>query len=407
MSTVLIASYDMEVGGVERSLAAMLEHFDYGEHSVDLMLYRHQGEFMNLLSKQVNLLAEQPAYASFRKPISAIIRERQYRIAWGRMLAKLHSAYIRRTRNMAESGYYQMQLIWKYTIRHLPPLTKEYETAISYLWPHDFVADKVKAKTKIAWIHTDYSTIDTDIQTDFVMWSKFDWIIAVSDACKDAFLQKYGALKDRVIVIENITSPAFIKLMANEQVINPMNEGSGFKLATVARLSHQKGLDQAVQALRLLHDRGYSDICWYVVGYGGEEQMLRELIARNGLTDAFILLGKQINPYPFMKACDLYVQPSRYEGKAVTVTEAKILGKPVLITDYATASSQVEDGTDGVITGMSVQTIADGIERLYLDGQLRHKIAAYCSGFDYGNSEELEKLYGLMEGKEAAVSSAG
>ena len=74
------------------------------------------------------------------------------------------------------------------------------------------------------------------------------------------------------------------------------------------------------------------------------EEELKELIAQNNLEDSFILLGKKTNPYPYMKACDLYVQPSRYEGKAVTVTEAKILGKPILITNYPTARSQIEDG---------------------------------------------------------------
>ncbi|WP_144266702.1 glycosyltransferase, partial [Clostridioides difficile] len=122
-----------------------------------------------------------------------------------------------------------------------------------------------------------------------------------------------------------------------------IKEDDSFKLVSVARLSHAKGIDNAVKALKLLHDRGLTNIKWYVVGYGGDEEMIRNIIKENNLEDSFILLGKKINPYPYIEACDLYVQPSRYEGKAVTVTEAQILNKPVLITNYPTAKSQVRD----------------------------------------------------------------
>ncbi|WP_141487170.1 glycosyltransferase, partial [Bacillus cereus] len=89
------------------------------------------------------------------------------------------------------------------------------------------------------------------------------------------------------------------------------------KLITVARLSHAKGIDDAIYALRQLLDQGY-DIEWYIVGYGPQEAELKLLIDKLGLQDKFVLLGKKINPYPYIKACDIYVQPSRYEGKAVT-----------------------------------------------------------------------------------------
>ena len=191
------------------------------------------------------------------------------------------------------------------------------------------------------------------------MWNKFDHIIAVSEACKHSFLKKYHELENKVIVIENITSPEFIRKMADEKVDNPMINDNRFKVVTVARLSHAKGIDHAVKALKILKDKGYDDIAWYVVGYGGDEAMIKGLIKELKLEDSFILLGKQTNPYPYMKAADLYVQPSRYEGKAVTVGEAQILSKPVMITNYTTAKSQVKDGFDGYITELSVEGIAE------------------------------------------------
>ncbi|MDG0791781.1 glycosyltransferase [Cohnella ginsengisoli] len=393
MKSVLIASYDMDVGGVERSLAGMLDRFDYRRHSVDLMLYRHQGDFMALLSDRANLLPEERAYATFRQSVAEVMKNRHFAIGIGRILSKLHVKYLGERRGIPEPGYYQMQLMWKYTLPFLPKSKAKYDAAISYLWPHYYVADKVEANMKIAWIHTDYSTIATDREMDLAMWSKFDSIVAVSEACKESFLAKYGELREKVVVIENVVSTEAIRKLSNEPTDNPMERDDRFKLITVARLSHAKGIDNAVRAMKLLNDRGLDRIVWYVVGYGGDEDAIRELIADNRLEDRFILLGKQTNPYPYIRTGDLYVQPSRYEGKAVTVTEAQVLGKPVLITNYTTAASQVRNGIDGWIAELSVEGIADGIERLYRDEALRSELSANCLRTDYSGSEGLEKLY--------------
>jgi glycosyltransferase involved in cell wall biosynthesis len=396
MKKVLIASFDMEVGGVERSLISMLENFDYVNFNVDLMLYRHQGDFMHLIPKAVNLLGEISKYTTFRKSVTEILKEKQYLISFSRIVSKLLANFIGEKSNISESGYLQMQLMWKYALPFLPKMSKSYDIAISYLWPHYFVAEKVRAKKKIAWIHTDYSKIETNITMDLNMWKKFDYIIAVSDACKTSFLTKYSELKSKIVVMENITSPEFIRLMAKEEIDNPMKNDNRFKIVTVARLSHAKGIDNAIKALKILKNQGYQNIAWYVVGYGGDESMLKELIIENSLENCFYLLGKQINPYPFIKECDLYVQPSRYEGKAVTVTEAKILGKPILITNYSTAKSQVDHGKDGVICELDVEDIANGIERLINDNKIRKYLSENCSCMEYKNSDELEKLYKLI-----------
>ncbi|PFK05283.1 glycosyl transferase [Bacillus cereus] len=397
MKDILVASFDMEVGGVERSLISMLEGFDYKKYAVDLMLYRHQGDFMELVCNKVNLLEEIPQYTTFRKSIGETLKDKEYGIGFSRILSKINTRFVGKAKGIVETGYYQMQLMWKYAIPFLPKLDKEYDVAISYLWPHYFVADKVKAKKKIAWIHTDYSTIETDIEMDLKVWNKFDCIVAVSEACKNSFLKKYSALKNKVMVMENITSPQFIRDMANEEIDTPMLLDNRFKVITVARLSHAKGIDNAVRALRILKDKGYENIAWYVVGYGGDETMIKNLIRDLKLENSFVLLGKQINPYPYIKEADLYVQPSRYEGKAVTVGEAQILAKPVLITNYTTANSQVKNGVDGYITELSVEGIADGIEKLYKDATVRKQLANNCSNTDYSNKYELNKLYEIIE----------
>lgn len=396
MRKVLIASFDMEVGGVERSLISMLNNFDYINNEVDLMLYSHTGDFMPMLNDKVNLLDEINQYSTFRKSIGETIKQGNLILGLTRVLSKFLAKVNGKSKNLSEYGIYQMQLMWKYALPFLPKLDKEYDVAISYLWPHYFVAEKVKAKRKIAWIHTDYSTIATDIDMDLKMWNKFDYIMAVSEECKNAFLKKYPSLKKKVKVMENITSPNFIKKMAEEDIEENIKKDDSFKLVSVARLSHAKGIDNAVKALKLLHDRGLTNIKWYVVGYGGDEEMMRKIIKENNLEDSFILLGKKINPYPYMKAADIYVQPSRYEGKAVTVGEAQILGKPVIITNYTTAKSQVRENIDGYICELSVEGIANGIEKLYKDKNLRTKLSDNCKKTNYSNSNELNNLYKLF-----------
>lgn len=396
MRKVLISSFDMEVGGVERSLISMLNNFDYDNNEVDLMLYSHTGDFMPLLTDKVNLLNEDKKYATFRKSIGQTIKEGNVSLGITRVLSKGIAKIKGKRNNLSEYGIYQMQLMWKYSLPFLPKLDKEYDVAISYLWPHYFIAEKVKAKKKIAWIHTDYSTIETDILMDLRMWDKFDFIMAVSEECKNAFLKKYPSLRNKVKVMENITSPEFIKKMADEDIEESIKNDNSFKVCSVARLSHAKGIDNAVKALKILHDRGLTNIKWYVVGYGGDEDIIKNLIKDNNLEDSFILLGKKINPYPYMKVCDIYVQPSRYEGKAVTVGEAQILGKPVVITNYTTARSQVRENIDGYICELSANGIADGIEKLYKNKDLRERLVDGCVSSDYSNNYELEKLYKIF-----------
>lgn len=395
MKDVLIASFDMEIGGVERSLISMLDSFDYDNNNVDLMLYSHTGDFMNLINKKANLLSENKKYSTFRKSIGQIFKEGQLTLGITRLLARQNCNKVSKKLGLNESSYVQMQLMWKYAIKFLPKLSKNYDIAISYLWPHYFVAEKVNAKVKVAWIHTDYSKLETDIDIDLEMWNKYDYIFAVSEECKNSFLSKYPSLLNKLKVLENITAVDFINKMANEKISDFNSENDNFNLLSVARFSPAKGIDNAVKALKLLHDRGLTNIKWNVVGYGGDEDNIKKLIKDNNLENSFILLGKKTNPYPYMKQCDLYVQPSRYEGKAVTVTEAQILNKPVLITNYPTAKSQVKDGYDGLICELSVEGIAKGIEDLFNNKNKLRTLEDNCKSSDYSNSFELEKLYSL------------
>lgn len=388
MKKILISSFDLEIGGVERSLINMLNSFDYENYDVDLMLYSHTGDFMNLIPDKVNLLKESEDYRTIRMPIASIFKNHKYRLGIGRLLAR---------KKAKGNGIAQMQYMWRYCLPYLPKVEKKYDIAISFLWPHYCVTEKVDADIKIGWIHTDYTKIDTDIEVDIKMWNELDYIIAVSEECKKAFITKYPDISVKIEVIENIISPEVIKQLGKQYVDDFSEDKNIFKILSVGRYTEQKGFDNAIKALKVLHDKGYKNIKWYIIGYGEDEELYKELIKKYNLEQSFILLGKKINPYPYMKECDLYVQPSRYEGKAVTVGEARILGKTVLITNYPTAKSQLNNGFDGYITDMSVDGIVRGIEKLYSDNELRFRLEKNCMNTDYSNGYELKKLYEIIK----------
>lgn len=118
------------------------------------------------------------------------------------------------------------------------------------------------------------------------------------------------------------------------------------------------------------------------------------------MEERVILLGKKENPYPYIKACDLYVQPSRYEGNCVTVHEAQMLGKPVVITRYATSASQLEDGVDGVIVPMDNEGCSSQIIALVKNHEQLAKLTDNCRNRNFSNFSETEKLLTILEEQE-------
>ena len=139
------------------------------------------------------------------------------------------------------------------------------------------------------------------------------------------------------------------------------------------------------------------NVRWYIIGYGGSDQYIRDAIEKEGMQGRVILLGKRANPYPYMKACDWYVQPSRFEGKSVTVREAQMLRRPVIITAYKTAPSQVQHGKDGLIVPMPALECAAAMHEALNDATQKEHIIQYLSTHDFGNEREVEKIYQMMK----------
>lgn len=169
------------------------------------------------------------------------------------------------------------------------------------------------------------------------------------------------------------------------------------KLLSIGRFTEAKNYDNVPDIARRMISHGIRDLKWYIIGYGGDEPLIRRKIKEAGMEEHVILLGKRENPYPYIKACDIYVQPSRYEGKSITVREAQILCKPVVVTAYPTAASQIHNGVDGVIVPMDNEGCARGIAAFIADTQMQERITENLSRGDYANASEVNKIYKLLD----------
>ena len=391
----------MALGGAERALLGLLNALDTERVDVDLFLNQHTGEFMPLIPKKINLLPELKGYNAIERPMKAILKERQFGVLWGRLKAKLQHKLYHKSLNEPYRSFdaSAFQYIADCVDPYLPPLKDlgVYDLAISFLQPHNVVLNKVQAKKKNAWIHTDYSTIHVNAAKELKIWGQFDHVVSISPDCTRSFLKTFPSLENKVIEIENILSTEFVRQQANLYDVSQEISSSCLNLVSVGRFCNAKNYDNVPAIARNIVDKGYTDLRWYLIGFGGDEPLIRQKIAETGMKDHVIILGKKDNPYPYIKACDIYVQPSRYEGKSVTVREAQILCKPVVVTNYPTARSQIRDGVDGIIVPMDNEGCAQGLVDFITNKQLQSDIAKYLQTADYGNEREVEKIYHLIK----------
>ena len=396
-SRIIITMHYLELGGAEMALIGLLNALDPEKVDVDLMIYRHQGPLMRYIPKWVNLLPENRAYSSIEAPTAEAIKKGQLGIVSGRLKAKIdHRNYIK-SNEITGEDISIFSFIGETVTPHLPKINPEieYDLCISFLLPHKFALDKIRAKKKIAWLHTDYSKVHIAKEIERKVWQGYDNIISISEDVGKGFASVYPELSSRLIPIENILPKEYITSRTLEFDAHSQINGST-NILTIGRFCYQKNLDNVPDIARGMVKFGLSDFKWYIIGYGGNEAEIRKKIKESGMADHIIILGKKENPYPYIKACDFYVQPSRYEGKSITVREAQVLGKPVAVTAYPTAPSQIRNGIDGVIVPLDNEGCAKGLVDFINNRQLQKSVSEYCRTHDYCNEKEVEKIYSLL-----------
>lgn len=389
---ILIASYPLNAGGTTTALISLLNQMDYTKYDVDLILMRKQGEFIQFVPKEVNILP--PG-----------LKER------GNFTDKIHKLFI-----YIVKGILLKNFIYKFFKKNLYPLAEfqimsgygwasvsrklkeEYDVAIGIMegWPNIFVARKTNAKKKIAWVHPEYKSTGFDPALDEPVLKEFDNIVLVTKKCKEIFDDVFPTLTNKTLHFENIVSADYIKKLSNMPVEDFNPDKSYLNIITVARLSLlDKGLDRGVTALARLIEEGYK-VRWYVVGEGSDRKELESMIKENKLENEFILLGQRVNPYPYIKKADVFVMTSRYEGKPIAVTEAQILGLPIITTEYASAHEQVNHRVDGIITENNDTAIYDGIKQVLQNPNLLVEFSHNLTlRSDFGRGS-MERFYELV-----------
>ena len=392
---IFISMHYMEIGGAESALIGMLQTIDYTRYDVDLFLHAHRGEMMQFIPKEVNLLPELKVYAHIECSMKQALLDGCWGVLYGRLKARwLFRNYLRR-KGLLESAA-SFQYIADCVSPFLSGLQQygEYDLAISFMAPHNYVIDKVLAKKKICWIHTDYTRININVEQELPVWDGYDHVMSISPDVTRTFLQVFPSLRNKIVEMENILSASFISKRAEEFDASVELKGDSVKILSIGRFCEAKNYDNVPDICRRIREQGI-DFRWYLIGYGNDS-LIRQRIHEAGMEDYVIILGKRSNPYPYIKACDIYAQPSRYEGKSVTVREAQMLCKPVVVTNYTTAPSQIQDGIDGRIVPMDNEGCAKGIADFIHDKDLRHRVVNYLQMHDYGNEKEIEKLYKLI-----------
>lgn len=381
---IIVFPAAMHLGGIERALLGLLDVLAArNDVETDLFLYGHHGELYEYINPRINQLPEVKELSLLNDSLWEKIRAGCFYSAWVRLICEI--------RKGKQDHFYLSESVRK---KCAPQVYKDYDLAIGFFRPFDFLKYNVRAKIKIGWIHTDYTKCKEDYRALERQYEGLDYIAAVSDSCGESFKSVFPRLSDKVITVENILPKSLIMRQANEFCDLPVDD-KRIKLLSIGRYTIAKNFDNVPDICKRIVHSG-CDVVWYIIGYGSEEDLIREKIKVAGMEDRVILLGKKANPYPYINACDLYVQPSRFEGRSVAVTEAQMLGKPVVITDYPTAQSQLEDGVDGVIVPMDNEKCADGIVSVLIDQVMMRKLSLATRERDYSNAAEINKIMKIM-----------
>lgn len=384
MKKILFVCYGLGIGGIERCLVNLINELDSNLYDIALLLLNPEYELLDEIKKEVILLD------TFKYSMNTENTYKYYQQEKN-ILKKINKVY----------KYILFRLINKYGQKPwkvFNKVEKKYDIAISYsqngLTPY-YVIDNVNATRKYLWYHNgDYEGTGQKYKLDLEYYSKFDNVVAVSSDCRKKLCQYFNNIKDKIIVMNNIVDTERIINLANSDETIEIDKDS-FSILTVGRITKEKGAELAVNVCKKLVDNGFN-IKWYWVGDGNQADYIKELISKLELEDVFYLLGNKKNPYVYMKQCDLYIQPSKYEAYCTTTNEARILNKPVITTDVGGMREQFIDKETALIVNADIGSLYKSIALLIDDEDYREKLILKLKQKNYEFSDyikQYEKLF--------------
>ena len=379
---ILFVIDSLFIGGAEKSLIALLYQLNPQKYEIHLWIRCRGGELEALLPKDVVVIPS-PYYSFLEKKLyrfSLLTFSVAFRIL----------RYVGIKKHSAET-------LWKCTGWATKVPADHYDVAIAYQQglPTYLVTKKIHAKKRIVWDNTNLQAAGYDVCYNGRFYAQANHIVTVSQRLQTLMTSSYPQYREKIHCVYDILSPSFIQQQALFE--NPITEIEGIIIVTVGRLEHYKQYTLAVETARILRDKAIS-FQWYFVGEGSEKPHLESLINEYGLQEHVILVGKQLNPYPYVFRCDVYVQTSSFEGFGLSIAEAKILGKPVISTNFDAVHDQLRHEVNGLIAEMTAESVADNIIRLIEDEPLRQRIVKNVKAEKNTTAEtEIKKVERLLD----------
>lgn len=357
---VFFLLYSLRVGGVEKSLINLLATLSAKECDIHIGLVWLEGEYKSLLPSNVTIHVLNDISEHWNElndpPLNSV---RNYMIS--NQFSKAIVAFLIYLKCKLRGSFFW----WTdFVLSDSKGIAEDFDLAVAYAGPSSdidyYICNKVQAKKKIGWIHFDISKFGIDSEMVRRLYGQYERIFVVSETAKIIFNQTFPQYKDKTEVFHNIVSPSQIKALATSGE-SFQDDFKGKRILTVGRISPEKGQFEAIQALKILKEKGY-DIRWYFVGEGSDLERCKNEVDRLGLSKDVVFLGTQTNPYAYMRDCDIFMQPSRHEGFCITLAEALCFGNPIVATDFTGAQEQLLGRENGFVVGMSAEEIAEGIE---------------------------------------------
>lgn len=388
---LLIATVSLGIGGAEKSLVNLLNLLDYSLYDVDLLMFKRWGELMVQIPQNVNIISVPEIEILYggkpaeKIPVGKFISLKAIRCL-GTAAALISERGFDRQRSYRWDRFYS---------KAVPKLSVKYDCAISFSGGETYwyLVDNADAKRLITFFHNDFSNIDIDTAYHLRYLQKADYIDTVSESCAKSLRKIFPSLKNRVHVVYNPTCVELIQSMSKETVSDGFSKDTDvLKIVSIGRLEKQKGFDIVAEAAAIARKKFHLKFEWIVIGDGSEKQFIEKIVEREQISDVFRLIGKKINPYPYLNQADLFLQPSRYEGKSVAIDEARVFDLPVLATNYSSVKDTVNDEVDGLIVPLNPDGVAEGILRLIREADLLTRITRGASSLNVSKLEDISSF---------------
>ena len=390
MKKILFMCINMNIGGTEKALLTMLNEMDRRKYDITLFMLEEYGGFLNQIPDGIKVIYLKE-YKKLKKFINdppqlvvvELIKKRKVIEGLSLLVIYIISKLIK-----------DISIYYKYILRNVNILNEEYDIAIAYAGPMDFISyfviNKIKSKKRVQWIHFDITKIGFNVNFAKKIYDKFDKVFVVSNEGKDKLINFLPSLKDKTEVFFNIISCKMIEKMSYEGE-GFSDDFDGTRILTVGRLSKEKGQDLIIPVLKKLKENGYK-VRWYCIGDGPERNEYEKIVEELNIKDDFIFLGSKLNPYKYMKECDIYVQPSKHEGYCITLGEARCFNNPIVTTNFTGANEQIVNENTGLVCEISEEGIYKAIKKLLDDNDIYELIKNNLSNEIINTTSEIKKL---------------